>query len=77
MDPYTNICTSIVYVPMYYVYHYSLYILYCIVYSCGKLLRSELEVQTHAARTQHKNFSESTEEIKPLSEEEKKAQTEK
>ena len=33
--------------------------------------------QMHAARTGHKNFSESTEEIKPLSEEEKKAQLEK
>ena len=43
-------------------------------YSCGKLLRSELEAQTHAARTQHTNFSESTEEIKPLTEEEKKEQ---
>ena len=43
-------------------------------YSCGKLLRSEVEVQTHAARTKHTNFSESTEEIKPLTEEEKKAQ---
>ena len=40
--------------------------------SCGKQLRSELEVQTHAGRTGHQNFSESVEEIKPLTEEEKK-----
>ena len=43
-------------------------------YSCGKLLRSELDVQAHAARSGHSNFSESTEEIKPLSEEEKQEQ---
>lgn len=30
--------------------------------------------QVHAARTKHQNFSESTEEVKPLTEEEKKAQ---
>ncbi|CAG5133023.1 unnamed protein product, partial [Candidula unifasciata] len=41
---------------------------------CGKILRNEMEVQTHAARTQHASFSESTEEIKPLTEEEKKEQ---
>eukprot|EP00128_Syssomonas_multiformis_P016344 Colp12_sorted_trinity150504_noHs@27280 len=41
---------------------------------CGKLLRSELEAEAHAARTQHTNFEESTEEIKPLTEEEKKEQ---
>lgn len=44
---------------------------------CGKLLRSEAEVQRHAAHTQHLNFSESTEEIKPLTEEEKKEQAQK
>ena len=31
-------------------------------------------VQAHAARTGHQNFSESTEAIRPLTEEEKKAQ---
>jgi hypothetical protein len=31
-------------------------------------------MQTHAARTKHVNFSESTEDIKPLTDEEKKAQ---
>lgn len=33
--------------------------------------------QFHAARSGHSNFSESTEEIKPLTEEEKKQQLEK
>lgn len=41
---------------------------------CGKLLKSEADAQAHAARTQHSNFSESVEEIKPLTEEEKKVQ---
>ncbi|GFO50511.1 ubx domain-containing protein 1 [Plakobranchus ocellatus] len=41
---------------------------------CGKLLKSEVDAQAHAARTQHSNFSESVEEIKPLTEEEKKEQ---
>lgn len=44
---------------------------------CGKLLKSEVDVQAHAARTQHASFSESTEEIKPLTEEEKEAQKQK
>jgi len=44
---------------------------------CGKRLRSENDVQLHAARSGHSNFSESTEEIKPLTEEEKKQQLEK
>ncbi|KAH9514237.1 UBX domain-containing protein 1, partial [Bulinus truncatus] len=41
---------------------------------CGKLLKSEMDAQAHAARTQHANFTESTDEIKPLTEEEKKQQ---
>ncbi|RUS77393.1 hypothetical protein EGW08_014839, partial [Elysia chlorotica] len=41
---------------------------------CGKLLKSEMDAQAHAARTQHSSFSESVEEIKPLTEEEKKEQ---
>jgi len=45
--------------------------------SCGKLLKSENEVQLHATRSGHTNFSESTEEVKPLTEEEKKAQLDK
>jgi len=45
--------------------------------SCGKLLKSENEAQLHATRSGHTNFSESVEEVKPLTEEEKKAQLEK
>jgi hypothetical protein len=41
---------------------------------CGKLLRSENEVQLHASRSGHSSFSESTEEVKPLTEEERQAQ---
>ena len=41
-------------------------------FSCGKKFKSELDAQAHAARTKHTNFSESTEEIKPMTEEEKK-----
>lgn len=41
---------------------------------CGKLLRDKDEMEYHAAKTDHSNFSESTEEKKPLTEEEKKAQ---
>uniref|UniRef100_A0A182JUF9 UBX domain-containing protein n=1 Tax=Anopheles christyi TaxID=43041 RepID=A0A182JUF9_9DIPT len=41
---------------------------------CGKLFKSQEEVEFHAAKTEHSSFSESTEEKKPLSEEEKKAQ---
>lgn len=41
---------------------------------CGKLFKSELDVQAHAARTQHSNFSESTDAIRPLTAEEKQQQ---
>ncbi|CAG9119543.1 unnamed protein product [Plutella xylostella] len=41
---------------------------------CGKLFKNQDEVEFHAAKTNHSNFSESTEEKKPLTEEEKKAQ---
>ncbi|XP_052870175.1 UBX domain-containing protein 1 [Anopheles cruzii] len=41
---------------------------------CGKLFKSQEDVEFHAAKTQHSSFSESTEEKKPLTEEEKKAQ---
>ncbi|KAK7104054.1 UBX domain-containing protein 1-like [Littorina saxatilis] len=44
---------------------------------CGKLLKSELDAQAHAARTQHASFSESVEEIKPLTAEEKEEQKQK
>lgn len=41
---------------------------------CGKLLKDQDEMEFHAAKTNHSSFSESTEEKKPLTEEEKKAQ---
>lgn len=41
---------------------------------CGKLFKTQDDVEFHAAKTQHSSFSESTEEKKPLTEEEKKAQ---
>lgn len=41
---------------------------------CGKLLKDQDEMEYHAAKTDHSSFSESTEEKKPLTEEEKKAQ---
>ncbi|OWF46591.1 UBX domain-containing protein 1-like [Mizuhopecten yessoensis] len=41
---------------------------------CGKLLKGEMDAQAHAARTQHSQFSESTDEIKPLTAEEKAEQ---
>lgn len=41
---------------------------------CGKLVKNQDEMEYHAAKTQHSSFSESTEEKKPLTEEEKKAQ---
>ena len=43
---------------------------------CGKRFRSEAQAQFHASKTEHTNFAESTEEIAPLSEEEKKARLE-
>ncbi|KAJ0175810.1 hypothetical protein K1T71_008969 [Dendrolimus kikuchii] len=41
---------------------------------CGKLVKNQDEMEYHAAKTKHSSFSESTEEKKPLTEEEKKAQ---
>ncbi|XP_047019564.1 UBX domain-containing protein 1 [Helicoverpa zea] len=41
---------------------------------CGKLLKNQDEMEYHAAKTDHSSFSESTEEKKPLTEEEKRAQ---
>lgn len=43
---------------------------------CGKLFRNAAEAEFHATKTQHENFSQSTEEIAPLTEEEKKAKLE-
>lgn len=39
---------------------------------CGKQFRGTAEAEYHASKTEHQDFSESTEEIKPLTEEEKK-----
>lgn len=41
---------------------------------CGRLFKTNLEVEFHATKSGHANFTESTEEKKPLTEEEKKAQ---
>lgn len=40
---------------------------------CGKKFRGTAEAEYHASKTEHQDFSESTEEIQPLTEEEKKA----
>ena len=39
---------------------------------CGKKFRSTAQAEFHASKTEHQDFSESTEEIAPLTEEEKK-----
>merc|ERR1712168_1723766 len=41
---------------------------------CGKQIKHRLDAHAHAARSGHTKFSQSGEEIKPLSEEEKEAQ---
>lgn len=41
---------------------------------CGRLFKTQLEVEFHATKSGHMNFSESSEEKKPLTEDEKKAQ---
>lgn len=43
---------------------------------CGKRFRSQAQAEFHASKTQHLDFAESTEEIAPLTEEEKKARLE-
>jgi hypothetical protein len=43
---------------------------------CGKRFRSVAQAEFHGTRSGHENFSESTEEIAPLTEEEKKARLE-
>lgn len=40
---------------------------------CGKKFRGTAQAEYHASKTEHQDFSESTEEIAPLTEEEKKA----
>ena len=44
--------------------------------NCGKKFRSQAQAEFHASKTEHINFAESTEEIAPLTEEEKKAKLE-
>lgn len=41
---------------------------------CGKLFKTQLEVEFHSTKSGHQSFSESTEEKKPLTEEEKREQ---
>ena len=43
---------------------------------CGKKFRSQAQAEFHATKTDHVDFAESTEEIAPLTEEEKKAKME-
>ena len=43
---------------------------------CGKKFRSQAQAEFHASKTEHVNFAESTEEIAPLTEEEKKTKLE-
>jgi hypothetical protein len=43
---------------------------------CGKKFRSQAQAEFHASKTEHTDFSESTEAIAPLTEEEKKAKLE-
>ncbi|KAL8797329.1 MAG: hypothetical protein Q9195_000483 [Heterodermia aff. obscurata] len=43
---------------------------------CGKKFRSQAQAEFHASKTEHINFAESTEEIAPLTEEEKKTKLE-
>jgi DNA repair exonuclease SbcCD ATPase subunit len=43
---------------------------------CGKSFRTTAQAEWHATKTQHQDFSESTEEIAPLTEEQKKAKLE-
>lgn len=40
---------------------------------CGKKFRSQAQAEFHASKTEHVDFAESTEEVAPLTEEEKKA----
>lgn len=41
---------------------------------CGRLFKDEMEIQFHASKSGHSDFAESTEEKKPLTEEQKKEQ---
>lgn len=54
-----------------------IYIVNYIVSSCNKLFTDTAALEYHAMKSGHSNFSESTEEKKPLTEEEKKEQMKK
>lgn len=41
---------------------------------CNRLFKTQMEIEFHAAKSGHSNFTESTEEKKPLTEEEKRDQ---
>lgn len=43
---------------------------------CGKKFRSTAQAEFHASKTEHTDFSESTEELEPLTEEQKKERLE-
>lgn len=43
---------------------------------CGRKFRSQAQAEFHASKTQHIDFAESTEEVAPLTEEEKEAKLE-
>lgn len=43
---------------------------------CGKKFRSHAQAEFHASKSQHVDFSESTEELAPLTEDQKKARLE-
>lgn len=43
---------------------------------CGKKFRSQSQAEFHASKTEHTDFSESTEELAPLTEEQKKERLE-
>lgn len=43
---------------------------------CGKKFRNHAEAEFHASKTEHVDFAESAEEMKPLTEEEKKVKLE-
>lgn len=60
----------------YNVFNYNLFIMIISYHisSCNKLFSSTTSLEYHAMRTNHSNFSESTEEKKPLTEEAKKEQ---
>ena len=69
-----NACVFKVTIHVPYLYHRCGKLVPNLYHRCGKLLKDADAVQFHAAKTEHSSFSESVEEIKPLSEEEKREQ---